>query len=233
MNILMMTNTFTPFVGGVARSVTAFAEECRKAGHRVVIVAPGFEGSAGIGRGRDSHSGDPALQWKRFLRGVADPRLPFPPLGAVPAGHRALPSSAPAGQYGGSHRQPIQPAAGLHSSHDVRALPSLCAGGSDPAAPVRHCPRQRVLQPVRSRDRAQPSVAAILRQRGVANAHQRHSHRRGRAAVWRGGMAGRFADPSDSPRRPLWPATWGAWPRRRTCAFLAQGDARLIIGEAN
>jgi len=45
MNILMMTNTFTPFVGGVARSVTAFAQECRKAGHRVVIVAPVFEGA--------------------------------------------------------------------------------------------------------------------------------------------------------------------------------------------
>ena len=39
----MMTNTFTPFVGGVARSVVAFARECRRAGHRVVIVAPVFE----------------------------------------------------------------------------------------------------------------------------------------------------------------------------------------------
>jgi glycosyltransferase involved in cell wall biosynthesis len=44
MNIWMMTNTFTPFVGGVARSVVAFAEQCRRAGHRVVIVAPVFEG---------------------------------------------------------------------------------------------------------------------------------------------------------------------------------------------
>ncbi|MDI9432796.1 MAG: glycosyltransferase [Planctomycetota bacterium] len=43
MNILMMTNTFTPFVGGVSRSVTAFAEELRKMGHRVVVVAPEFE----------------------------------------------------------------------------------------------------------------------------------------------------------------------------------------------
>jgi 1,2-diacylglycerol 3-alpha-glucosyltransferase len=42
-NILMMTNTFTPFVGGVSRSVTAFADELRKMGHRVVIVAPEFE----------------------------------------------------------------------------------------------------------------------------------------------------------------------------------------------
>jgi glycosyltransferase involved in cell wall biosynthesis len=44
MNIWMMTNTFTPFVGGVARSVVAFTEECRKAGHRVVVVAPVFDG---------------------------------------------------------------------------------------------------------------------------------------------------------------------------------------------
>jgi 1,2-diacylglycerol 3-alpha-glucosyltransferase len=44
MNIWMMTNTFTPFVGGVARSVAAFADQCRTAGHRVVIVAPVFEG---------------------------------------------------------------------------------------------------------------------------------------------------------------------------------------------
>jgi glycosyltransferase involved in cell wall biosynthesis len=44
MNIWMMTNTFTPFVGGVARSVVAFAAECRKAGHRVIIVTPVFEG---------------------------------------------------------------------------------------------------------------------------------------------------------------------------------------------
>jgi 1,2-diacylglycerol 3-alpha-glucosyltransferase len=44
MNIWMMTNTFTPFVGGVARSVAAFADQCRKAGHRVVIVAPVFDG---------------------------------------------------------------------------------------------------------------------------------------------------------------------------------------------
>ncbi len=45
MNILMMTNTFTPFVGGVSRSVTAFADELRRMGHRVVIVAPEFENS--------------------------------------------------------------------------------------------------------------------------------------------------------------------------------------------
>ncbi|HSJ80106.1 MAG TPA: glycosyltransferase, partial [Thiobacillus sp.] len=40
MNILILTNTFTPHVGGVARSVTAFTEEYRKRGHRVLVVAP-------------------------------------------------------------------------------------------------------------------------------------------------------------------------------------------------
>ena len=42
MNILILTNTFTPHVGGVARSVEAFTEEYRQRGHRVVVVAPEF-----------------------------------------------------------------------------------------------------------------------------------------------------------------------------------------------
>jgi glycosyltransferase involved in cell wall biosynthesis len=42
MNILILTNTFTPHVGGVARSVAAFAGEYRKRGHRVLVVAPEF-----------------------------------------------------------------------------------------------------------------------------------------------------------------------------------------------
>jgi glycosyltransferase involved in cell wall biosynthesis len=42
MNILMFTNTFTPHVGGVARSVEQFAAEYRRQGHAVLIVAPEF-----------------------------------------------------------------------------------------------------------------------------------------------------------------------------------------------
>jgi glycosyltransferase involved in cell wall biosynthesis len=42
MNILILTNTFTPHVGGVARSVAAFTEEYRKRDHRVLVVAPEF-----------------------------------------------------------------------------------------------------------------------------------------------------------------------------------------------
>ena len=43
MKILMMTNTYTPIVGGVARSVVAFTDQFRKNGHRVLVVAPEFD----------------------------------------------------------------------------------------------------------------------------------------------------------------------------------------------
>lgn len=43
MNIVMLTNTYLPHVGGVAHSVAAFASEYRRRGHRVLIVAPEFE----------------------------------------------------------------------------------------------------------------------------------------------------------------------------------------------
>ncbi len=42
MNILIVTNTFTPHVGGVARSVEAFTAEYRRRGHRVLVLAPEF-----------------------------------------------------------------------------------------------------------------------------------------------------------------------------------------------
>lgn len=42
MNILLMTNTYKPLVGGLEKSVANFAQEFRKAGHRVVIVCPDY-----------------------------------------------------------------------------------------------------------------------------------------------------------------------------------------------
>ena len=42
MNICMFTNTYHPHVGGVARSVRFFAQDLRKLGNRVLIVAPTF-----------------------------------------------------------------------------------------------------------------------------------------------------------------------------------------------
>lgn len=44
MNIVMMTNTYLPHVGGVARSVAAFSEKYIELGHKVMVVAPDFEG---------------------------------------------------------------------------------------------------------------------------------------------------------------------------------------------
>src|ERR1041384_4915800 len=44
MKICMMTNTYLPHVGGVARSVSTFAEEFQRQGHEVLVVAPTFEG---------------------------------------------------------------------------------------------------------------------------------------------------------------------------------------------
>ncbi len=40
----MMTNTYLPHVGGVARSVSTFSEEYRRQKHAVLVVAPEFPG---------------------------------------------------------------------------------------------------------------------------------------------------------------------------------------------
>jgi len=42
MKISMFTNTYLPHVGGVARSVSTFAEDLRNLGHHVQIIAPTF-----------------------------------------------------------------------------------------------------------------------------------------------------------------------------------------------
>jgi len=44
MNILMMTNTYKPILGGLEKSIEIFTNELRAAGHDVVIVAPEFQG---------------------------------------------------------------------------------------------------------------------------------------------------------------------------------------------
>jgi len=43
MNILMMSNTYTPLAGGLERSIKSFAVAYRKRGHRVLLVAPAFD----------------------------------------------------------------------------------------------------------------------------------------------------------------------------------------------
>ncbi len=43
MNILMMSNTYTPLAGGLERSIKSFAAAYRKRGHRVLLIAPAFD----------------------------------------------------------------------------------------------------------------------------------------------------------------------------------------------
>lgn len=45
MNIAMFTNTYFPSVGGIEKSIDIFAGEMRRCGHRVLIVAPEYEGA--------------------------------------------------------------------------------------------------------------------------------------------------------------------------------------------
>jgi len=42
LKVLMVTNTYTPIIGGVERSIIAFTDEFRKLGHDVLILAPKF-----------------------------------------------------------------------------------------------------------------------------------------------------------------------------------------------
>ena len=75
MNIVMMTNTYLPMLGGVARSVAWFTEAFRQQGHRVLVVAPTFENMP-------QHEQDvvrvPALQ--KFNGSDFSVRLPVPGL---------------------------------------------------------------------------------------------------------------------------------------------------------
>lgn len=50
MKVLMVTNTFLPHVGGVARSVSETSRRLEELGHRVMILCPIFEGERSTGR---------------------------------------------------------------------------------------------------------------------------------------------------------------------------------------
>ncbi len=73
MNILMVTNTFTPHIGGVAKSVAAFTETYRQRGHRVLVIAPEFEN---MPESEDDVIRVPAIQ--NFNGSDFSVRLPIP-----------------------------------------------------------------------------------------------------------------------------------------------------------
>lgn len=75
MNILMMTNTYTPLVGGLERSVRDFTQVYRRRGHRVVVVAPVYPG---MPRRELDVIRIPAIQ--HFNGSDFSIKLPIPPL---------------------------------------------------------------------------------------------------------------------------------------------------------
>lgn len=77
MNICMMTNTYLPHVGGVARSVHTFTQELRRQGHRVLVIAPTFPESSGNQPANESGVVRlPAIQ--RFNGSDFSVRVPLP-----------------------------------------------------------------------------------------------------------------------------------------------------------
>jgi 1,2-diacylglycerol 3-alpha-glucosyltransferase len=78
MRICMFTNTYLPHVGGVARSVSFFAQDLRDAGHRVLIVAPTFHGCEDIDLSEPDVFRVPAIQkfnGSDFSVGIPSPFL--------------------------------------------------------------------------------------------------------------------------------------------------------------
>lgn len=75
MNICMMTNTYLPHVGGVARSVSTFAEEYLRLKHKVLVVAPEFEGKPPSKRAEAFVERVPAIQ--KFNGSDFSVRLPI------------------------------------------------------------------------------------------------------------------------------------------------------------
>lgn len=76
MKICMLTNTYSPHVGGVARSVGILTQQCRGAGHEVLVVAPSFPG--------DRHEREQDIlrvpAWQNFNGSDFSVRVPLPQL---------------------------------------------------------------------------------------------------------------------------------------------------------
>ena len=79
MRIVMMTNTYFPHVGGVARSVESFSQALRRMGHAVMVVAPEF---ADMPERETDVVRVPAIQ--RFNGSDFSVRLPVPGLLSEP-----------------------------------------------------------------------------------------------------------------------------------------------------
>lgn len=76
MNICMFTNTYLPHVGGVARSVNNFAQDLKKMGNRVLIIAPVYPGCDEYDAGSTDVFRVPAVQ--HFSGSDFSMRIPAP-----------------------------------------------------------------------------------------------------------------------------------------------------------
>jgi 1,2-diacylglycerol 3-alpha-glucosyltransferase len=75
MNVCMMTNTYLPHIGGVARSVQTFTEAYRRKNNKVLVVAPEFPGAENGGTSDENVVRLPAIQ--RFNGSDFSVRLPL------------------------------------------------------------------------------------------------------------------------------------------------------------
>ena len=71
----MMTNTYTPVVGGVEESIRVFTDQFKRQGHQVLIVAPEFKN---IPEHEEDVIRVPAIQ--KFNRSDFSVNLPIPGL---------------------------------------------------------------------------------------------------------------------------------------------------------
>ena len=184
MKIMMFTNTYLPHVGGVARSVSTYEEEFCRRGHDVRIVAPQFEG-AEDSSGRVLRT--PAIQ---NFNG-SDFSVRIPAAGAdrrfrrrLPAGRLAQPSSVSAGRLGAAAGVVAAAAAGVHVSHDVRAVHALRAARFGCAQAVRDSDEHGVLQPVHARDRPERERGRAASGAWRYDADHVDSHGDRRGALW-------------------------------------------------
>jgi glycosyltransferase involved in cell wall biosynthesis len=77
MRICIFTNTFLPHVGGVARSVRTFLEDFRRAGHRVLVIAPEY--ADGPAPQRIERSVERVPAWQKFNGSEFSVSLPLGP----------------------------------------------------------------------------------------------------------------------------------------------------------
>ena len=233
MNIWMMTNTYTPFVGGVARSVTAFTRECRKAGHRVLVVAPVYEGAP---KSEEDVVRIPAIQ--DFNGSDFSVALPVP--GYLTA-------------YFDECRPDV-----VHSHHPHllgNTAVRIASRFSRPLVFTHHTMYEQYLHYVpaeaaRMREfvialvtgycnlcdciiAPSQSVAEILRERGVESPIEIIPTGVDVRAVREGRRRGVSLHCAGFRGRPSSPATWAGWRRRRTCRSWRRRCGRLPPGPKN